>query len=182
MNPNREELLFQLALTKLADERVAWLERECGEDKALCARVAALLAAHEQPNSALANEPDNARPTMKLAFPEEPADVHRWSRLPSGRPSGPSIQNWATMRRRSSITRAPSNSSASTSAKTTPTPCGHSTVWPWPAGGAASRPSERMGRILRRNSLVRSIQPKDRTRFVKINLFGLARQRIFTGD
>lgn len=43
MNQNREELLFQLALTKPADERAAWLERECGEDKALCARLDALL-------------------------------------------------------------------------------------------------------------------------------------------
>jgi len=30
MNAHREELLFQLALTKPAIERVAWLDRECG--------------------------------------------------------------------------------------------------------------------------------------------------------
>jgi len=48
MNPNREELLFQLALLKPAAERAAWLDRECGEDKALRARIEALLAAHEQ--------------------------------------------------------------------------------------------------------------------------------------
>ena len=39
MNPNREELLFQLALTKPAAERAAWLDRECGDDKALRARL-----------------------------------------------------------------------------------------------------------------------------------------------
>src|SRR6185295_13303405 len=66
MNPNREELLFQLALTKPTDERAAWLERECGEDKALCARVAALLAAYDQPNELLGDDaaPAEASPTM----------------------------------------------------------------------------------------------------------------------
>jgi hypothetical protein len=49
MNPNHEELLFQLALTKSAVERAAWLDRECGEDAALRLRLEALLAAHEQP-------------------------------------------------------------------------------------------------------------------------------------
>ena len=53
MNPSREELLFQLALTKPVAERAAWLARECGEDKALRARLEALLAAHEQPATAL---------------------------------------------------------------------------------------------------------------------------------
>jgi hypothetical protein len=49
MNPTQEEALFALALTKPAAERVAWLDRECGEDKDLRARLEALLAAHEQP-------------------------------------------------------------------------------------------------------------------------------------
>lgn len=53
MNPNREELLFRLALTKPAAERAAWLDRECGDDKALRARLQALLAAHEQPATEL---------------------------------------------------------------------------------------------------------------------------------
>jgi hypothetical protein len=66
MNPNREEQLFQLALTKDASERVGWLDRECGEDKALRARLDALLAAHEQPETLLATEADAARPTIKL--------------------------------------------------------------------------------------------------------------------
>jgi hypothetical protein len=48
MNPNHEELVLALALTKLAAERAAWLDRECGDDKALRGRLEALLAAHEQ--------------------------------------------------------------------------------------------------------------------------------------
>ena len=51
MNPSREEALFALALTKSAVERGAWLDRECGEDKALRQRVEALRAGHEQPGS-----------------------------------------------------------------------------------------------------------------------------------
>src|ERR1019366_2048052 len=46
MNPDREELLFQLALTKPAAERAAWLDRECGDDKDLRPRLVALLVAH----------------------------------------------------------------------------------------------------------------------------------------
>jgi len=74
MNPSREELLFQLALTKPVAERATWLDRECGDDKALRARLAVLLAAHEQPDSALADPPAAAAPTIKIEFPEEPAD------------------------------------------------------------------------------------------------------------
>ncbi len=54
MNPNREELLFQLALMKPAAERAEFLDRECGEDKALRARLESLLAAHEQSGGMLA--------------------------------------------------------------------------------------------------------------------------------
>lgn len=58
MNPNREELLFQLALTKPALERTTWLERECDSDgdDALRQRLEALLAAHEQPETLLATQ------------------------------------------------------------------------------------------------------------------------------
>ena len=62
MNPNREELLFQLALTKPAAERAAWLDRECDGDSALRQRLAALLAAHEQPETLLATQAEAARP------------------------------------------------------------------------------------------------------------------------
>ena len=48
MNPNREELLFQLALSKPAGKRAAWLDAECDGDAAMRQRLDALLAAHEQ--------------------------------------------------------------------------------------------------------------------------------------
>jgi eukaryotic-like serine/threonine-protein kinase len=47
VNANREELLFTLALTKPAGERAAWLDRECGNDKALRARLEAKLIVHD---------------------------------------------------------------------------------------------------------------------------------------
>ncbi len=71
MNPSREELLFQLALTK----RVAWLDRECGDDAALRARLEALLAAHEQSVTALDAPTAPARPTVKLDFADAPDDA-----------------------------------------------------------------------------------------------------------
>lgn len=54
MNPSREEALFALALEKPAEERAAWLDHECGDGKALRARIEALLAAHQQPEGLLA--------------------------------------------------------------------------------------------------------------------------------
>jgi serine/threonine protein kinase len=74
MPPSNEEALFALALAKPASERAAWLDRECGDDKALRARLDALLAAHEKPETLLATQAESARPTIKLAFAEEPAD------------------------------------------------------------------------------------------------------------
>jgi hypothetical protein len=61
MNSNREELLFQLALTKPAAERAAWLDRECGVDSTLLQRLEVLLAAHEQPQTLLATEAEDVR-------------------------------------------------------------------------------------------------------------------------
>ena len=80
MNPNREELLFQRALTKPAAERAAWLDRECGDDKALRARLDALLAAHEQPETLLATQTESARSTIKPDFPDAPDEAvgRRW--------------------------------------------------------------------------------------------------------
>ncbi len=49
MNPSREELLLQLALSQPAAKRAAWLDAECDGDAALRQRLAALLPAHEQP-------------------------------------------------------------------------------------------------------------------------------------
>jgi serine/threonine protein kinase/Flp pilus assembly protein TadD len=70
VNPNREELLFQLALTKPATGRGAWLDRECGDDRSLRQRVEALLAAHEETEGPLA-EPAPAA-TMKIEFTDAP--------------------------------------------------------------------------------------------------------------
>ena len=50
MNPNREELLFQLALSKPVVKRAAWLDAECEGDPALRHRLDALLAAHDEPD------------------------------------------------------------------------------------------------------------------------------------
>ena len=49
MPPSSEETLFAIALTKPAAERAAWLDRECGEDKTLRARLESLLAATISP-------------------------------------------------------------------------------------------------------------------------------------
>ena len=75
MNPNREELLFQLALTKQATEWSLFLERECGDDKALRQRLETLLAAHEQPDTLLATQADAARPTIKLDLADAPDEA-----------------------------------------------------------------------------------------------------------
>ena len=75
MNPSREEFLFQLALTKPAAERAAWLDRECSDDKALRARLEALLAAHEQPETLLATQAEAARPTIKIDFADAPDEA-----------------------------------------------------------------------------------------------------------
>ena len=56
MNSSREELLFQLALSKPAAKRAAWLDAECEGDPALRQRLEALLAAHEQPATELATQ------------------------------------------------------------------------------------------------------------------------------
>jgi hypothetical protein len=75
MNPNREELLFQLALTKAVEERAPWLDRECGRDAALRTRLEALLAAHEQPDPLLTPAAEAARPTIKLDLSDAPDEA-----------------------------------------------------------------------------------------------------------
>jgi hypothetical protein len=71
MNPTREELLFQPALTKPPAERAVFLDRECGADAALRARLKALLAAHEQPETLLGTQTESVRPTIKPDAPDE---------------------------------------------------------------------------------------------------------------
>ena len=75
MNPTREELLFQLALSKPAAKRAAWLDAECEGDALLRARLDALLAAHEQPETLLATKAEAARPTIKLDLADAPDEA-----------------------------------------------------------------------------------------------------------
>ena len=75
MNPNREELLFQLALTKPTSQRAAVLDVMCEGDAALRARLEALLAAHEQPETLLATQAESARPTIKLDLADAPDEA-----------------------------------------------------------------------------------------------------------
>jgi len=75
MPPSNEEALFALALTKPAAERAGWLDRECGDDKALRARLDALLTAHEQPDTLLATQTATARPTIKLDLADAPDEA-----------------------------------------------------------------------------------------------------------
>ena len=75
MSPNREEALFELALSKPAAKRAAWLDAECEGDAALRARLEALLAAHDQPETLLATKNDAARPTIKLDLADAPDEA-----------------------------------------------------------------------------------------------------------
>ncbi len=75
MNPSREELLFQLALSKPAAKRAAWLDAECDGDAALRQRLEALLAAHEQPETLFATQADTVRPTIELDLSDAPDEA-----------------------------------------------------------------------------------------------------------
>ncbi len=75
MNPNHEELLFQLALTKPAAERAEFLNRECGDDQALRQRLEALLAAHDAPDELSPKDKPAAKATMKLDLAEAPDEA-----------------------------------------------------------------------------------------------------------
>src|SRR5258706_12774095 len=77
MNQNREEILFQLVLTKSSAERVSWLDRECGDDKSLRLRLDALLAAHDQPDELLEGdgiEKTKVMETIKVELTDELTD------------------------------------------------------------------------------------------------------------
>jgi hypothetical protein len=75
MNNNREEALFALALSKPAAKRAAFLDAMCDGDAAFRARLDALLAAHEQPDAALATAAPQAKATMKLEFADAPDEA-----------------------------------------------------------------------------------------------------------
>src|SRR6185503_3656199 len=71
----REAALFALAVEKPAAERETFFQAVCGADSALRRRLEALLAAHEQPDGALATEAGNAKPTMKIDLDEAPDEA-----------------------------------------------------------------------------------------------------------
>src|ERR1043166_4413081 len=77
MNPSheREQALFILASAKPVAERAAFLDRECGEDKALRARLEALLAAHEQSEPILDGPEPQVKATMKLEISDPPDET-----------------------------------------------------------------------------------------------------------
>ncbi|HEY5043356.1 MAG TPA: serine/threonine-protein kinase [Verrucomicrobiae bacterium] len=75
MNPNHEELLFQLALTKSASERAEFLDRECGADKAQRQRLDALLAAHDAPDELSPKEKSAGKVTMKIEIADAPDEA-----------------------------------------------------------------------------------------------------------
>jgi WD40 repeat protein/serine/threonine protein kinase len=75
MNPNREEVLFALALEKPVAERNAFLEVVCGNDKALRQRLDALLAAHEQSVELVFANTPAARATIKLDLADAPDEA-----------------------------------------------------------------------------------------------------------
>ena len=75
MKPSsREETLFQAAVALTADERAAFLDRECAGDPALRARIDALLAAHDQPDTLFGTEAVAPRPTISLDLARDLSD------------------------------------------------------------------------------------------------------------
>ena len=71
MNPNREEVLFALALKKPAAKRAAWLGAECEGDSALRQRLDALLYAHDKPVELLPDGAPATVSTIKLDLAED---------------------------------------------------------------------------------------------------------------
>jgi len=55
-------------LSKPYQQRALWLDRECGDDKTLHARIEALLAAHEKTGDTLAEPMPADKGTMKIEF------------------------------------------------------------------------------------------------------------------
>ena len=97
MNPSREELLFQLALSKSAAKRAAFLDVMCDGDAALRARLEVLLAAHEQPETLLATQAEAARPTIKLDLADpkgERSEATAKSEVQRLRPPAGCVPRW----------------------------------------------------------------------------------------
>jgi hypothetical protein len=70
MNPSREEGLFYAPASLNGSHRSAFLEHACAGDAALKRRLEAMLAAHEQPRTALADSAATAPPTRKIDLAE----------------------------------------------------------------------------------------------------------------
>ena len=89
MNPDREELLFQLARRKPDTKRAAWLDAECEHNHALRQHLEALLAAHDQSDNLASTQAGVARPTIKLGrldAPDEAVSQTPGSRFDLNRP------------------------------------------------------------------------------------------------
>jgi hypothetical protein len=74
MNPNREELLFALALEKPPEKRAAFLDVVCERDSALRERVEALLASHDATENPLHTASSSA-PTVKIDLADAPDEA-----------------------------------------------------------------------------------------------------------
>ncbi|HEY1662463.1 MAG TPA: serine/threonine-protein kinase [Verrucomicrobiae bacterium] len=70
--PNREEVLFALALAKPVDKRAAFLDVICECDTVLRERLEALLAAHEAPDELIPAGVSAAEATIKLELEDAP--------------------------------------------------------------------------------------------------------------
>jgi serine/threonine protein kinase/WD40 repeat protein len=70
----REATLFQAALPLGGAERAAFLDRACVGDAVLRARLEALLAAHDQPDTLFGTGADAPRPTIALDLARDLAD------------------------------------------------------------------------------------------------------------
>ena len=71
----REEALFQAASRLTGAARAVFLDQASAGDTALRARLEALLAAHDQPDTLLATKVETARPAIKLDFPDAPDEA-----------------------------------------------------------------------------------------------------------
>ena len=71
----REEWIIRQARQRPGAERAVFLDGACAGDAALCARLDALLAAHEQPETLLATQAEAARPTIKLDLADAPDEA-----------------------------------------------------------------------------------------------------------
>jgi eukaryotic-like serine/threonine-protein kinase len=71
---SREDWIVRETRKRPPAERAAFLDGACAGDLTLRERLERLLAAPEQPETLLATQAEATRPTMKVAFADEPAD------------------------------------------------------------------------------------------------------------